>query len=42
MTMIKEKEMAEKKDSVINVFSLIFPKYKTLFTPRSIILQSDT
>ena len=42
MTMMKEKEMAEKKDSVINVFSLIFPKYKTLFTPRSIILQSDT
>ena len=41
MTMMKEKEMAEKKDSVINVFSLIFPKYKTLFTPRSIILQSD-
>lgn len=42
MTMMKEKEMAEKKDSVINVFSLLFPKYKTLFTPRSIILQSDT
>ncbi len=42
MTMMKEKEMAEKKDSVINVFSLIFPKYKILFTPRSIILQSDT
>ena len=42
MTMMKEKGMAEKKDSVINVFSLIFPKYKTLFTPRSIILQSDT
>lgn len=42
MTMMKEKEMAEKKDLVINVFSLIFPKYKTLFTPRSIILQSDT
>ena len=42
MTMMKEKEMAEKKDSVINVFSLMFPKYKTLFTPRSIILQSDT
>lgn len=42
MTMMKEKEMAEKKDSVINVFSLIFPRYKTLFTPRSIILQSDT
>ena len=42
MTMMKEREMAEKKDSVINVFSLIFPKYKTLFTPRSIILQSDT
>lgn len=42
MTMMKEKEMAEKKDSVINVFSLIFPKYKTLFTPRSIILRSDT
>lgn len=42
MTMMKEKEMAEKKDSVINVLSLVFPKYKTLFTPRSIILQGDT
>lgn len=42
MTMMKEKEMAEKKDSVINVLSLVFPKYKTLFTPRSIILQGET
>ena len=42
MTMMKEKEMVEKKDSVINVLSLIFPKYRTLFTPRSIILQGDT
>lgn len=42
MTIMKEKEMIEKKDSVINVLSLVFPKYKTLFTPRSIILQSDT
>ena len=42
MTMMKEKEMAEKKDSVINVLSLVFPKYRTLFTPRSIILQGDT
>ena len=42
MTMMKEKEMIEKKDSVINVLSLVFPKYRTLFTPRSIILQGDT
>ena len=42
MTMMKEKEMVEKKDSVINVLSLVFPKYRTLFTPRSIILQGDT
>ena len=42
MTMMKEKEMVEKKNSVINVLSLVFPKYRTLFTPRSIILQGDT
>ena len=42
MTMMKEKEMVEKKDSVINVLPLVFPKYRTLFTPRSIILQGDT
>ena len=42
MKIMKEKKMVEKKDSVINVLSLVFPKYRTLFTPRSIILQGDT
>lgn len=42
MTMIKEKEMIEKKDSVVNVLSLLFPKYRTLITPRSIILQGES
>ena len=40
MTMINEKQMADKKLAVQQVLSLILPKYQVVFTPRSIILKS--
>ena len=40
MTMINEKQMADKKLAVLQVLSLIIPKFKVVFTPRSMILNS--
>ena len=40
MTMINEKQMADKKSAVLQVLSLIIPKFKVVFTPRSMILNS--
>ena len=40
MTMINEKQMADKKMAVLQVLSLIIPKFKVVFTPRSMILNS--
>ena len=40
MTMINEKQMADKKLAVQQVLSLILPKYQVVFTPRSMILKS--
>lgn len=42
MTMINEKEMADKKESVLQVFSLILPTFKVIFTPRSIVLNNGS
>lgn len=39
MTVIKEKEAADKKEAVEQLFTLIFPNYKTTFLPNSIILS---
>lgn len=39
MTMIQEKEMADKKLAVNQVFTLLFPNQKVLLTPRSIMIQ---
>ena len=39
MTIMSEKETADKKASVQQVCTLLFPKYKVMFTPRSIILS---
>ena len=39
MTIMSEKETADKKEIVQQVCALLFPEYKVLFTPRSIILQ---
>lgn len=41
MTVMENKETADKKASVKQVLSLIFPKYKVLFTPRSLVFQSN-
>ena len=38
MTIMSEKEAADKKFSVQQVCALLFPKNKVIFTPRSIIL----
>ena len=40
MTIMSEKEMLEKKRAVQQVFTLIFPDYKVIFTPRSLIISS--
>lgn len=39
MTMMQEKEMADKKLAVNQVFTLLFPNQKVLLTPRSILIQ---
>jgi len=37
MKLMSEKETADKKEAVISLLSLIFPDYKIVFTPRSLI-----
>ena len=39
MTIMSEKEGADKKFAVQQVCAILFPKYKVLFTPRSFILS---
>ena len=39
MTIMNEKQVAEKKMAVQQVFTLLFPRAKVMFTPRSIILN---
>ena len=41
MTIIQEKEAADKKAAVQQVCTLLFPKHKVLFTPRTMILNGD-
>ena len=41
MTMMTEKESVDKKISVVQVLSLLFPKYKVIITPRSILFQGE-
>ena len=41
MTVMSEKETRDKKAAVMQLFSIIFPMYKIIFTPRSIIFQKD-
>lgn len=40
MAMMNEKQIAEKKAAVQQVFALLFPQSNVIFTPRSIILNS--
>lgn len=39
MTIINEKQVAEKKAAVEQVLTLLFPQAKVIFTPRSIVLN---
>ena len=41
MTIMSEKEAMDKKIAVQQVCTLLFPKYKVLFTPRSMILSGE-
>lgn len=40
MTIMQDKESADKKASVLNVLRLLFSNYKPMFTPRTILLNS--
>lgn len=41
MTIMQEKEAADKKAAVQQLFTIIFPGYKVMLTPRSIVLMKD-
>ena len=41
MTIMSEKETVDKKQSVQQVCAILFPKYKIMFTPRSMILTGE-
>ena len=41
MTVMNEKETADKKQAVLSVLTVLFPNYKALFTPRALVLNSD-
>lgn len=41
MTIMSEKEAAEKKFAVQQVCTLLFPKQKVMFTPRSVLLSGE-
>ena len=41
MTIMSEKETVDKKLAVQQVCMLMFPKYKVMFTPRSILITGD-
>lgn len=39
MAMVNEKEVADKKAAVLQVLTLLFPQFKIIFTPRSMMLS---
>lgn len=41
MTIMSEKEAAEKKFAVQQVCTLLFPQYRVIFTPRTLIFMKD-
>jgi len=41
MTIMNEKETADKKEAVLSLLQLVFPQYKIIFSPRSIIFNSE-
>ena len=42
MTVMSEKEAIQKKESVLQVCTLLFPKKKVSFTPRSMLITEDS
>ena len=41
MMIMQEKQAKEQKDAVKQVLTLLFPNYKVLFTPNSLLFQND-
>lgn len=41
MTMMMDKETVDKKNSVLQLLTILFPKYKVMVTPRSLLFQGD-
>lgn len=41
MTIMSEKETVDKKIAVQQVCTLLFPKYKVMFTPRSMLITGE-
>ena len=41
MALMNEQQVADKKTAVLQVLTLLFPKAKVIFTPRSMILNQD-
>jgi hypothetical protein len=41
MMVMNEKKAIDKKISTVQVLQLLLPTYKTLFTPRSLVLNGD-
>ena len=41
MTMMMDKETVDKKNSVLQLLTILFPKYKVMITPRSLLFQSE-
>lgn len=41
MTMINEKECADKKEDVLQVLRLLFPRYQIIFTPRAMMFREN-
>ena len=42
MTIMNEKQTADKKTDVITVLSVLFPSYTVIFTPRSIMFNNES
>lgn len=41
MTMMMDKSTVDKKDSVLQLLNILFPQYRVLITPRSLLFQGD-
>ena len=42
MTIVNEKQTADKKADVISVLTVLFPDYKVIFTPRAIMFNNES